>query len=165
MEELRPVLSGLIGGAIAALLLRWVSKEKDVRLPAGSVRYGRRMKAISLVLLAVGLFIGYAATQASPDQRWTALAVGGSLFAVSVWLVLETFLVSANVTEECLIHRSPWRKTRAIPWTAVTDYSYSNVMSWHVLHTSNYGTVRLSVYLSGVDQVAEKLSPPQRDDA
>lgn len=165
MEYLRPLLSGLIGVVITGLLLRWVSRESEEALPPGAVRYGRRMKSISLFMLAIGSFIAYAALNASPDQRGTAFLVATPLVLSSVWFVLEVFLVSAEVTNETLIHTSPWRGTRKIPWSAIIGYSYSSAMSWHVLETEGYGTVRLSVYMSSVDQVAEQLALQSSYDA
>ena len=165
MENLRPLLSGLIGAVIAGLLLRWVSRESGKALPSGTVRYGGRMRATSLFLLAIGSFIAYAAAHASPSQRWIAFLVAAPLFAGSVWFVMEAFLVSAKVTKENLEHRSPWRGTRTIPWSRITGYSYSHAMGWHVLEAEGYGAVRLSVYMSGVDQVAEQLASQQSDDA
>lgn len=165
MESLRPLISGLIGAVIAALLMRWISRGNEKTLLPGTVRYSPRMRALSLLMLAVGSFIAYAAIHASPSQRWIAFLVAAPLFAGSVWFVLETFLVSAQVSKASLIHRSPWRGVRNIPWSAITGYEYSHAMGCHVLETEGHGTVRLSVYMSGVDQVAEQLVPQQDDDA
>ncbi len=141
----------------------WIVRGKQKPLPAGTVCYGPRVKGVSLFMLAVGCFIAYAAWHASASQRWIAFLVAAPLLAGSIWFVLEAFLVSARVSKSELVHRSPWRGTRRIPWSAVTGYEFSAALGCHVLETREYGVVRLSVYLSGLDQVAAQLSHERGD--
>jgi hypothetical protein len=161
MEGLRPLLSGLIGAVVAGLVMAWVSRGATHHLP-GHVRYGRRMRATSLVMLAIGALIAYAALHAAASQRVIAFFVAAPLLAGSVWFVLETFFVKAMLTATHITHTSPWRGTRTIPWSAITGYEFSSANSCHILATRGYGKVRLSTYMSGVDQVAEHLcrQPP-----
>ena len=163
MESLRPILSGLIGALVAALLMRWLARGNQKSVPAGTIRYSPRLRAVSLLMLAVGCFIAYAATHASANQRWIAFLVAAPLLGGSIWFAMEAFFVSAQVSKSALVHRSPWRGTRHIQWPAVTGYEFSQALGCHVLETSEQGTVRLSVYMSGVDQIAEHLAQHSND--
>lgn len=165
MENLRPLLSGVIGAVIAAGLIAWGSRGAEKDLPAGRIRYGRRMRGLSLAMLAVGIFIAYAALHASQSQRVVTFFVAAPLFAGALWFVLETYFVEVTVSATHLTHKSPWRRTRSIPWPAITGYEFSEVNSCHVLTTKGFGSVRLSTYMSGVDEVAEYLSNQPPNDA
>jgi len=165
MENLRPILSGVLGALVAGLLMAWVARGGASELRKGHVCYGARIRAVAVLMLAIAVFIAYAALHASPSQRVVAFFVAAPLLAGSVWFVVETFFVTASVSTTHLTHRSPWSGTRSIPWSAVTGYEFSSTMSWHVLETSGYGKVRLSSYMLGVDQVAEYLAGQPGSDA
>lgn len=157
MANLRPIISGVIGGLVAVAIISWLARDAATAQTDGLLCYGRKTRAIAVGLLLIALFIGYAALRASPDQRVIAAVVAVALLAGGIWFVVETFCFQARVTDTHLIVRSPWRGVREVPWEAVEGYSFSEVNRWHVLHTRGYGKVRLSVLLEGVDQVAEKL--------
>jgi hypothetical protein len=144
--------------------MAWIARGPKEHL-AGHIRYGRRMRITSLVMLAIGTFIAYAAIHASPGQRVIAFFVAAPLFVGSIWFVLETFFVKVALSTTHLTHTSPWRGTRSVPWSAITGYEFSTVNSCHVLSTNGFGKVRLSTYMLGVDQVAEHLSSQSQNDA
>ena len=152
----RPLLSGLISAVVVGVLIWWVSREV-ADLPRGQVRYGRRMRALSVVTLVGCLVFLLAAFHSSPSQRVVAIFLATSLFGGSIWLVLETFFVKATVSETHLTHTSPWRGTRTVPWSAIVDVKFSELSSCHVLATAGFGKVRLSIYMLGVDRVFERL--------
>lgn len=157
MTSLRPIISGIIGALLTGAILSWASRSASSARSDGLLRYSGRMRAVAVVLLGIALFIGYAALHASPDQRLIAGAVGMTALATGVWFVVEVFSFRGRVTETHLIVHSSWRGVREVPWEAIEGYSFSDVNQWHVLHTRGYGKVRISVFLEGVDQVAEQL--------
>jgi len=156
MDNLRPIISGLIGGLAAILLLAWALRASPPQQD-GEIRYGSRMRLLALFCLALALFIGYAALHARADQRSIAYGVSGVLLSSVAWFVLEVLFVRVRITESHLEVRSPWRRRRVIPWTAITGYEFSEINRWHILSTKGFGKVRLSCYLSGVDQIAAHL--------
>ena len=163
MSNLRPILAGVVGAILTVMLLAWALRGGGQN--EGEVRYGGRMRALALLVLAIGLGIAYVALHAAPSQRLVAFCVAGLLLAGAVWFVLEAFFVRASVSATHLTHTSPWRGTRRIPWSAITRHEFSPEMSWHVLETTAYGKVRLSCYMSGVDQIIDRLkSPPGHGD-
>jgi hypothetical protein len=163
VNSLRPILAGLVGAVIAALLLRWALRTRGAGSGEAQVRYGGRMRALSVLMLAIAIGIVYAALHASASQRMMAFLVAAPLLAGSVWFVLEAFVVKATVSATHLTHRSPWRGTRTIPWSTVTGYEFSPEMSCHVLRTSGHGKVRLSSYMSGVELVTDRVKNPRSD--
>ncbi len=157
MNTLRPILAGVAGAVIAAALLAWALRARGSGNTEGQVRHGGRMRALSVLVLAIALGIAYAALHASPGQRTMAFLVATPILVGSVWFVLETFFVRATVSPTHLTHTSPWRGTRTIPWATVTGYEFPPEMSSHGIRTSGHGKVRLSSYLSWVEQVTDRV--------
>jgi hypothetical protein len=157
MASLWPIISGVIGALLTGVILSWASRSASSARTDGLLRYSGRMRAVAVGLLGIALFIGYGALHASPDQRLIAGVVGMTALTCGIWFVVEAFSFRGRVTETHLVVRSSWRGVREVPWEAVEGYSFSDLNQWHVLHTRGYGKVRLSVYLEGVDQVAEQL--------
>jgi hypothetical protein len=152
--------SGVIGGIVATLLLLWLASRavRAARFRGGRyvVEYGLPVRVAGWFALALGVFIAYAASQASPDQRILAACVGGTLFLACLALFLEFHFVRIEFDDEFIYTFSPWRKRRVIPWSAVSGYSYSAVNHWHILETPGCGSIRLSGLLSGLGTMRDK---------
>lgn len=157
MAKFEPIITGVIGAILTGAILSWVSRGASNARTDGLLRYGGRMRAVAVGLLGIALFIGCAALNASPDQRVIAGIVGGGAIASGLWFVVEVFAFRGRMTETHLIVRSPWRGVREVPWEAIEGYTFSETNQCHGLHARGYAKVRLSVFLEGVDQVAEQL--------
>jgi hypothetical protein len=154
-------MTGIIGGAIAIILLSWLAgrAQRDATINSGRfvLKYGRAVKSLGCICTILGFGFIYAAAHASKDQMITAACVSGALFAMCLVLFVEFYFVRIEFDEEFIYTFSPWRRKRVIPWNKVTGYSYSEVNRWHVLKTQKFGAVRLSVLLSGLGTMAEQL--------
>ena len=153
MESMRPIVSGLLGAVISALLVAWILRQSLNAPTDGTISYGWRIRVVAFLMLGIALFIGYAALHASQSQRFFAFSIGGAGVAFAVWFVLEVLFVGARVSELHMQVWSPWRGTRLIPWNAITGYEFSPACGWYILHTNGFGKVRLSTTLIGLDQV------------
>ncbi|HXP34777.1 MAG TPA: hypothetical protein VN827_04455, partial [Chthoniobacterales bacterium] len=126
------------------------------------VQYSLAAKIAACVFLGLGLFIAYAASRASADQRILAACVGGTLFFATLLIFVEFHFVHVEFDENSIYTFSPWRKRRVIPWSAVISYSFK----WHILKTRDYGAIRLSAFMSGLgtmrDQWQNKVLRTQR---
>lgn len=154
-------IGGIIGGIIAAGLLELVAShaDKNAKRDGGKMilRYGKSARALGWLVVLMCLFIVYAASDASDSQRVMAGCVGFGFIAIAVVLLLELYFVKILFDKEFIYTVSPWRPARKIPWAAVSGYAYSNINQWHILKTTSYGNIRLSILLSGLGTLAEEL--------
>jgi len=157
MPTLRHFVTGVASAFITGAIMWWLGRDAAAAPTEGVLRYGKRMRALAALGVALALFVCYAASHASRDQRVLAALVATGFVVGTGWLAIEVFSFRGRVTDTHLIVRSAWRGVREIPWEAIEGYSFSDVNQWHVLHTRGYGKVRLSVLLQGLDRVAEKL--------
>jgi hypothetical protein len=121
------------------------------------IEYGRPARLLGCILLAAGGVALYAAVQLPPGPTNVALYAAAGMFATCVGLFLEFHFVRIESDGEFLYTSSPWRKQRVIPWRSVTRCDYSDFHRWHVLQTNQYGSVRLSRLLSGLEPISAQL--------
>jgi len=110
--------------------------------------YGYLSKSIAW--LYAPLFLGclYGITQASEDEIVSAVILIIVVFATGLWFFLECYFTRIEFDDAFLYTRSPWRASRTIPWSEVTDcVHYPN--SGLKLKTQRSGTVQVSAYIPG----------------
>jgi hypothetical protein len=155
------LLAGIIGAVVTGLLR--VVLQRTVRPSArqnGSrhiLEYGVPMRSLGVAMLILGGVFLYAASRSSPDQRLFAWLVCGALAASGLYVFLEVFLVRVEFDESFIYPFSPWRGGRQIPWSDVVSCGFSNVNQWLVIRTRNHGTLRVSIFLSGIGSIVERL--------
>jgi hypothetical protein len=122
---------------LAAMLMTWLATRAVSRARVRSgryvVEYRLPAKIAGWFSLAIGLFIAYAASRASSDQRVIAAFAGGTLLVASLYLFLESQFVRIEFDDQFIYTFAPWRRRRVIPWSAITGYSYSALNRWHIL--------------------------------
>ncbi|HWB07306.1 MAG TPA: hypothetical protein VG796_30050 [Verrucomicrobiales bacterium] len=159
-----PELQGLSSGLAAAaaiIVTTWLLRAaRPVARQEGAqtvVEYGRTMKVAVIILWLVVVGIAVAAAFARPGDRVTAYCVAGGFFLAALALHLESFYVSIRYDQTGLHTASPWRRSRFIPWSAITVVEFSAGWQWYVLYTKGHGCVRLQLFLSGLQTLLEEL--------
>lgn len=161
--DIPPGVSGVAGGLISVALLGWLSARaarRGAEIVEGRLllRYSAGIRLIGWLGLAFGLFILFAVGQSTTaESPWMKWGVGGGLFLACLSLLLEFLYVRISFDDEAIYTSSPWRKSRRIPWGALRGYDYSDTNRWHILKTEGFGTVRLSVLLSGLQTFHEAV--------
>lgn len=154
-------MTGIIGGIIATLLLGWLASraKRDATTRTGRlvVEYGRAVKAVGWFFGLLGIFVLYVAAHASEDQKLIAAVTGGCMFTATMALFAEFHFVRVEFDTDAIYTFSPWRRGRVISWDDVTGYGYSETNRWHILHTVDSGSIRLSILLSGLGSMADQL--------
>jgi hypothetical protein len=152
------IIGAIIGGLAMWLLMRSVRRTARQSGSRSVLEYGPMIRGLGVVLLIVGGFLLFAASRASADQRQLAWIVSGALAGAAVYFFIEVFFVRIEFDDTWIYATSPWRADRAIPWSDITECRYSHINRWHVIRTRDNGTLRLSVYLSGVDTFLERVA-------
>ena len=151
--------------AIVPAVLKYLqrSAQKETSASAGSrtICYPKAMRWFVMLGWAFTITIGIiAAFYAKDANGWTALPVLGLFVALILPLHLETFGASITWDDQNIYTRSPWRRRRTIPISAVKFYDYSNSMQWYRIHTAGYGIVRLHNLMRGVPELLMVLARP-----
>lgn len=161
MTDYMPNLSGAAGAITAAIALPLIVQ--TVRSTAVEVEgkrvveYGRPMKILAAVFWVcwIGFFV--AALFVPAKDRVLAAAVVIGFLLLILPLHLEFFGVRVEFDAAGIRTRSPWRRKREIPWSAVNRVWFSQALQWYVVQTAGFGRVRLHIYLSGVESLLSEI--------
>lgn len=77
--------------------------------------------------------------------------------AMSVFLLLECFVVRLLVSEEAITSISPWSGRRMFSWAEIESISYSKTSKWYVIVGPFAKKIRASEYLSGISELVSEL--------
>lgn len=80
---------------------------------------------------------------------------------ISVPLVLESFLVRIAFDNKYIYCFSPWRPSRQVAISELGEPYYSDAMQWWVIPTESQGYIRVQSFISGKDELFERLSLPE----
>ena len=154
-------ISGIIGGIVAVLILNLlVSRASRKAMTVGDkkvLKYGSSVRVLGWILLLVCLFITYAASQASANQRVLAWCMGIGFLLMGSAFLLEVYFVRIFFDGDYIYTFSPWRPSRKIPWVAISGHAFSDINKWHILKTNSFGEIRLSILLSGLGSLSQEL--------
>ena len=161
IDSIRPVLSGLAGGAAALLLQQLARRARPPTVGDGiMLRYSRGLRILGSA--AFTIFFAFTIFNAMGGNAVNSYAVAVTvplvLAAAAGWLAIESAGVSFLLRKESLRCTSPWRPARDIPWRDVVRASFSPANNCYVLRTRHHGTVRVSGMLDGSDVLLEFLS-------
>lgn len=110
-----------------------------------------------LVTLGIAIIGGF--TARGTDLKYAMMLV--ALFTVIILpLHLEVFFTSITWDDSNIHTRSPWRRRRIIPFSAVAGCTFSKTMQWHRIRTTQYGVIRLHSLMRGVSVLLEALPCP-----
>ena len=150
--------AGYVGGLIAVALVAYLASTAapQAQFVAGRkvLYYGRRIKVIGWVLLAMVVpivaFFLHATGHVPPDEVALALIAAIAFISLPLLLILEFHRMTIAFDSTTIFCESPWRRSRAIPWVEVVSIKYSPSLRWHVVKTRSHGTIRLNSVLSGL---------------
>jgi hypothetical protein len=157
-QTLTGVLISIFVPLVLSLIFKSAQKETQSTTGSQSLSYPKAMRIFVYagwtVVLAVAVLGAYTAKKA--DLKYVLLTMG--LFAGLVLpLHLETFGVRITWDKENIHTKSPWRKRRTIPFSAVRSYDFSASMQWYRIHTEGHGIIRLHQFMRGIPELLRAL--------
>ena len=158
MSSLTPIISGIVGAGAVAVFSWLITRHGANATFSGSrhvLSYGfvARAFVVVLVLLLPGLILYlYVRGLAKMDVvlvilAFTALSAG--------YLIPEFFRTRIEFDDSTVYTFSPWRKPRAIPWSAFLSAMPSATMYWTTFETNGFGAVRVHDWLEGAAEFKE----------
>jgi hypothetical protein len=147
---------------IALVVLAWVAwalyeRQKRPATADGMswLEYGFSLKAVG-AFFAVMLF--YAPThELLYGRTLPAIVVGSFTVLLGGPIFLLAFFWRVGYDASGIHTRSPWRKSRFVPWTEVTCFRFSSMMKQWVVHTRSQGTIRINELVPGVRHMVSEL--------
>ena len=147
---------------IVPLVFYWLSKSAQAESAMDArrrvVTYSKAFKVFVVLCwvasAAICILAGFTAKDADIKN---VFALVGLFTALILPLHLEVFGVLITWDETFIYTRSPWRKSRKIPISAVRSCDYWVNMQWYRIHTEGHGTIRLSPWAKGIPELLAML--------
>jgi hypothetical protein len=119
------------------------------------VKYGAALKAVG----AVGIVMPfYVVTDCLIMGRpYTALILGFVFTMLGLPLFLLAYFWRVGYDAIGIHCISPWRKNRFVPWSNVTDVSFSQIMKQWIVHAGQLGTIRINILVPGSSQLIDVI--------
>jgi uncharacterized Tic20 family protein len=163
--DIAKAIGPALTSAIIPLVLGWLLKSAQSKslATAGqrSLAYPKALKVFVIIgwIATVGIAILAGFTAKNADIK-NAAAIVGLFVALILTLHLEAFGVRITWDDTHIHTRSPWRKARQIPFSAIRSCDYSQGLQWYRIHTDGYGTIRLHQFIGGIPELLAALPCP-----
>lgn len=112
------------------------------------------LPSIPLFLVAAGGLLGIVGGH---EPRQTTVFGSLGLLILAGYALLEVNFVSIAVDQVGLVHRSPWRRRRSIPWREIYGHSRSDFNGWVVIETAQ-GKLRVSDFMGGAGELIQLVT-------
>jgi uncharacterized membrane protein len=164
-------IDGIIGGILAAAVVRWVVRRKsdapkrDPQTDDVILQYDVRFRAF-LLIVGLALLVSWCAILARRQFVRPLDAYGGTLIIVpgALWTLLEGLRTNIRITLEGLVKKGAWGRTQILPWSGIREVKFSIFSQWFVFIGIEGTRLRVSFLMDGIGElekaVRAHLQPP-----
>ncbi len=158
LDTFRPILSGLVGGAVVYFLARAGRKPAPRIGNRRQLTFGLGFKVFAAALVPGSLFVTYAAAHARPSQLVIAAVIAIAFLAAATFFAYQAFLVSFEYDDHNIYYRTPIAGPHIIPWSEVVEIGYSGLLQAHFIRTAQIRRIWCSSMLRGFSELGDFLS-------
>lgn len=156
------VISGLIGGVVAVLLVSYISSRIRGKASEGQLKFGWGLLVLGccclgFVALAIwALFYDLDAWE-RPTELLSIIGLFIGFGAGAVYCFIEYFKAYGSYDKNSIVFNSPWTGKKEEKWSDLVSVEYKSNASWYVLSFKSGKKIRLSRLLSGHGGVLDIL--------
>ena len=126
------------------------------------VEYGKTFKAFTVIGMMIPAGLISVWFNVGPDNKLPVLFMGLLFGGLIVPLFLEAFFVKMAFDDLYIYCYSPWRPSRKIGFSELGEPYYSQSLQWWVIPTESQGKIRLQSFISGAEELLEKVKDCRR---
>ena len=144
------ILSGLIGGIIAALLTTYIAKRVGKASTPGHLGFGPFMWLLGVACLAFALLpIAQTLFWNHDKDLWAKIGLFVGFGAGAVYCIAEAAFVRGTFNDEGIEFSTPWTGLKRETWEDLESLELNAWCSWYTLTFKSGTKIRLSRYLGG----------------
>jgi len=156
-------MHSIINKAISALfgyLARAAARESQSHPGSRTLVYSRLARRVFYAGACIGVLVFTLAVESEPEPKKMGMAcVLGILLLLPLALAgAEVFLTRITYDDTDLRTSSPWRASRRIPWTAVTECVVTEGGYDVILRTQGYGQIKMNLFMRGTGELIEETA-------
>lgn len=144
------VISGLIGGVIAAALTAYIANRVGRSARPGELRFGLFTWVLGVVCLAFAFFpIAITVFAGHDKELWAKVALFVGFGLGGLYSLGEAAFVAGTYDQEGIEFSTPWTGVKRERWNDLQSVELNAWCSWYTLKFRSGSTIRLSRYLNG----------------
>ena len=143
------VVSGLIGGVVAALLTTYVAKRVGKAGAPGQLKYGPFLWVLGVACLGFALLPILSTLAGHNREFWAKFALTICFGLGGLYCLAEAALVRGSFNDEGIVFSTPWTGLKDERWKDLTAVEFNAWCYWYVLTFKSGKKIRLSQYLGG----------------
>ena len=150
MDFLIRGLVSVLGVAAAGFALYLAGRDAGKPIKEGTLAYGSALGTVGILGALIFLGAAYFSWRSGGFDEPVPIVIFFTLMVLCLAVVFEGMFVRIRYDDRGISTSSPWRRSRIVPWYAITGYKWSEINKWHVLETRGFGRIRFSIYLRGL---------------
>lgn len=148
------IISGIIGGIIAAILVPYIIRRSRQSSIDGLLVFGDIILAIGCVCLAFVVlsmlaFFYDADAWEKTSELFSIIGIFVGFGACAYYLLSEYFVTSGEFDQDGITFRTPWSGSKKEKWDDLVTAKFNPTHGWYVLGFRNGVIIRLSPLLLG----------------
>jgi hypothetical protein len=146
---MRSIISGLVGGLVAAMLTAYIAKRIGKASTPGTLKFGPVLWVIGACCLAFAVFVAMTFFAERDKDVWARVALIAGFGAGAIYCFAEAVFTRGRYDENGITFSTPWTGSKQEKWPDLVSITLNEWASWYTLTFRNGNTIRLSRYLSG----------------
>ena len=151
------IISGLIGGAIAAALTAYIARRVGKASVAGQLRFGVVMWILAAGCLVLCLVPIVMIVMGERGDLWSKAALFAGFGAAAVYCFGEAAFVRGTFDGDGISYTTPWTGSKHESWENLDAVALNDWGGWYTFTFRSGTRIRLSRYLNGHASVLELL--------
>lgn len=151
------IISGLLGGAIAAAITTYVARRVGKATVPGQLRFGLFMWILAVGCLGFSLLPIVMTALGNDKDFWAKAALFIGFGVSAIYCFGEAAFVGGHFDSEGISYSTPWTGSKSETWKDLESVALNDLGSWYTLTFKSGTKIRLSRYLSGHMSVLELI--------
>jgi hypothetical protein len=143
------VVSGLIGGAMAAAIGAFVARRTGKAAVPGQLRFGPFMWILAVACLVFCLLPIVGVIHDEGNDSWAKAGLIIGFGAGALYCFAEAAFVGGSFDDEGISFSTPWTGSKHGRWKDLESVTLNDTAGWYALTFKGGSTIRLSRYLNG----------------
>ena len=148
-DSIRPIITGLLGGAIAVFLTVYISKKVGESAKAGQLHFTKFMCSLGVGCLLIALLPIGLTLLGHDKEFWAKVFLFVGFGVGAIYCIGEFLFVRGSFDREGIEFFTPWTGLKKEVWTDLTSMELNDTCSWYTLTFKSGKKIRLSKYLAG----------------
>ena len=146
---MRSIISGLVGGLVAAMLTAYIAKRIGKASTPGTLKFGAVLWVVGACCLAFAGFVAMTFFADEDKDLWARVGLTAGFGVGAIYCFAEAVFTRGRYDENGITFSTPWTGSKQEKWSDLVSIKLNDSANWYTLTFKSGNKIRLSRYLSG----------------